>query len=322
MQIEQSLWVEKYRPKVFEDLVLPESYSVKIKKYIIKKEIPNLLFSGTPGSGKTTLARILTKHSVLSNPRDNLLEINGSAKETRGISFVDQVIEPFLKIPPAGQDKYRIIFIDEFDYLTDSAFHSLRGIIEKYQIKYGRFIVTCNYISKIPEALQSRFTPYIFKQLPFEFVSKYCENILNKENIKYNIDEIKFIIDNLYPDIRRIIDSLQQCSENGNLVINKKIVLTTERILVSSILEICMHIKNKTPQKINKIVGIIANLLNEHDLEYRGLYTTLFFHKEIPVPAKIVINKYSNGHSSCLVPSMHFLAMVFELIKNLMDYGK
>lgn len=321
MKIEQTLWVEKYRPRKLEDLVLPEYHRNKMKDYIESRIISNLLFSGPPGGGKSTLARIITStNGILNNPKDNVLIINGSAKETRNINFVDTVIEPFLKIPPAGKDRWRIVFIDEFDYFTDAAFNSLRGIIEKYQQKFGRFICTCNYLSKIPEPIQSRFTPYIFKQIPIDFVGHYCKKILNIENIKYDDNDLKFVIDSLYPDVRRIIDFLQDNSIKSQLNVDKNSILTTERLLISSMVEICNYIKGGETYKINKIVGIITNLLDEHDLEYRNVYTQLFFNKDISVAAKIVINKYANSHKDCLVASMHFMGLVLEFIQTLSKY--
>ncbi len=321
-EIQDSLWIEKYRPRKLEDLALPERYTEDFKRAIEKCSMPNLLFSGPAGGGKTTLALVLcSKNGVLFNKNDNLLMANGSSKKCRSINFVDQVIEPFLKIPPA-KDKYKVVFMDEADQLTDESFKAFRGIIEKYHKGYGRFIFTCNYISKIPDPVQSRFTPYVFQQIPKDFVFDYCKQILESENVKYDDKNITFVINNLYPNVRNIVNILQKCSLNGKLDVNEEAVITNEKKILSGVIEIISYLSKNEDSKIGGVVNYIIDILSAQDIEYRNIYTDLFFMKKIPAPAKIIINKYSNSHQNCLIPHMHFMGMIFEIIKALQSYRK
>lgn len=315
-----SVWVEKYRPNKIDDMVLPNQYQNDFRRIIERQELPNLLFSGPPGGGKTTLARMLcSKNGVLFNKEDNLLIANGSAKKTRGITFVDEVIEPFLKHPPA-RDKYKIVFIDEADQLTSDGFKSLRAIIEKYQVSFGRFIFTCNYVSKIPDPVQSRFIHYKFSQIPKEYILDYCKSILGKEEIKFNDKDVNLVINNFYPDVRKIVSTLQRNSWEGNLQIDEEAIITSEKKLTSFIIQIISLISKNQDSKIGGPVSSIVDMLSETEVEYRNVYEELFFNDKIPTQAKIVINKYSNQHQGALVPHMHFMGMIFEIINNLKDY--
>ena len=176
-------------------------------------------------------------------------------------------------------------------------------------------LFNCNYLSRIPGPVQSRFTQYKFQQIPKEFVLDYCRKILEAENIEYEIKDVQFAIDNLYPDVRQIISTIAKCSLQGSLNISEDAVKTKEKKLLGMLLQIIGFIEKGENAKIGRMVAGLIEELKEEDFEYRNLYETLFFKDKFPLQAKVVVNKYSNSHQNSLVPSMHFMSMVFEMIK-------
>jgi replication factor C small subunit len=305
------LWVDKWAPKTIDEIVLPELEKNQLRNFINKGEIPNLLFTGIQGSGKTTTANIIIDH-IIDN-KDDVLIINGSL--TTGIDMVRTKIDNFCGSYPLGNSKHKIVFIDEADYLSPNAQSSLRNLIEKYQSNV-RFIFTGNYLSKIIPALQSRCSGYIFKSLPKDDLLNFITKNLDNENVSYNIKDIQNIIDISYPDVRKIINTLQKLSIDNKIVVDDiNNIMDVEDKIVNIIKEIIIFLKiGNTNNMSNSINKLLTLLKDDYGLNYPSVYKRIFDDDDIPTPVKIICNDYSIKHSNALIPTMNFAAFVYKII--------
>lgn len=307
---ETYLWVEKYRPKKLEDMVLPDDYRKIFEKFIRDSEIPHLLLYGPPGSGKTAIARILIDNIITD--RNDCMVINGSADTS--VNIVRNDIEEFLKSSKFGNSKIKIVFIDEFDHMSTNAFAALRGISEAYH-KSGRFIFTCNYLYKIPGPLQSRCQSFEFRKSTKEFIKDYCKKILEAEGITYEDQSIDRIITVYYPDIRKVVNTIQpRCSE-GVLDIKNEDIESKEKLFRSFITELLDGIEHENNMLINKSIKSVLDFFKTSEIDYRQVYQEMFYDDNIPIWAKIIINQYSNSHLTSMIPSMHMMAMIYSIVK-------
>ncbi len=174
------IWIEKYRSRNFEDIIGQKTIVKRVKAMVDKKSIPHLLFTGPAGTGKTSLALVIAKQLYGSSWRENFLELNAS--DDRGIDVVRNTIKDFAKTKSIGDVSFKIIYLDECDSLTKEAQQALRRTMENYA-SATRFILSCNYSSKIIDPIQSRCTIFRFKGIAKEDVLEYIENIAKKENL-------------------------------------------------------------------------------------------------------------------------------------------
>ncbi|OYT43557.1 MAG: Replication factor C small subunit [Candidatus Aenigmarchaeota archaeon ex4484_56] len=201
------LWTEKYRPYNLEDMVGQENIVKRLKSFVEKGSIPNLLFTGPPGTGKTTAAICLANE--LFGNKHNFCEYNAS--DERGIDTIRVKIKDFARTKPIGNAKFKIILLDEADALTKDAQQALRRTMENYS-EICRFILDCNYSSKLIEPIQSRCVVFRFKPLTEEDLKKYIKKIETNENLKLTDDAIDMLFKESNGDLRRATNILQACA--------------------------------------------------------------------------------------------------------------
>ncbi|MFN3384539.1 MAG: replication factor C small subunit [Archaeoglobaceae archaeon] len=231
---EFEIWVEKYRPRTLDEIVGQEEIVRRLKGYVEKKNIPHLLFSGPPGTGKTATAIALTRDLFGDHWRENFIEMNAS--DERGIDVVRHKIKEFARTAPISAP-FKIIFLDEADALTADAQAALRRTMEMFS-KSCRFILSCNYLSRIIEPIQSRCAVFRFRAVPKDAMRKRLLEICEKEGVKITEDGIEALLYVSAGDFRKAINALQGASAIGELIDVEKIFQVTATAQPKEIAEI------------------------------------------------------------------------------------
>lgn len=212
------IWVDKYRPKTFDEIIGQKYFVKRIKAFIDSKNLPHLLFAGTPGTGKTTTALVVARELYGSNGiKGNFLELNAS--DDRGIDVIRNQIKEFAKLKSLADVPYKIICLDEADSLTKDAQQALRRTMERYSASC-RFILACNEISKLIDPIQSRCVIFKFKPLADEDLRELIKRIEKNESITVDNDAADYLVNISEGDLRRVVNTLQAAAS-----IDKKITV-------------------------------------------------------------------------------------------------
>ena len=303
-----TLWVEKYRPTKIEDCILPDEIKTMFQSIVDSGEIPNLLLTGSPGIGKTTVAK------ALCNQLDcDWLMINGS-DEGRMIDTLRTTVVNYASTVSLSGGK-KVIVIDEADYMNkDSVQPALRGVIEEFS-KNCRFIFTCNFKNRIIPALHSRCSVVDFRiskddkpALGMEMLAN-VKRILNKEGVEYEESVLVQLVLKYFPDFRRVINELQKYSLNG--IIDENILKQSSD---ENFNELFVALKGKDFSGMRKWVA--QNIDNDHVRLYRQIYDTLnnrFEKKSIP-QAVLTIANYSYMSAFVADQEVNMVACLTEIM--------
>ena len=254
---EHSLFVEKYRPSSLENYVGNEHLKTTISRYLEQNDIQNLIFYGQAGGGKTTLAKL-----IVGNLDCDYLYINAS--DERGIETIRDKVSGFASV--ASFKPLKVVILDEADFLTIQAQASLRNVIETFS-RTTRFIMTCNFVERIIDPLQSRCQ--VIKIVPPSKgeVAKHLTWILEKESISYTLDDIKIIVNQYYPDLRKCINTIQLNSKDSTLKLDNSILVSSNYID-----KVIDELKKSKPYFNNIRQTIADSNVEDFDELFKALY--------------------------------------------------
>ena len=296
------IWVEKYRPSSLDTYIGNEHLKSKVDIYLESGDIPHLLLYGKAGTGKTTLAKIL-----VNNIECDYLYINAS--DENSVDTVRNKVRQFAST--VGFKDLKIIILDECDYITPNAQAALRNLMETFS-KHCRFILTCNYVERIIDPIQSRCQSFQIIPPSKSEVAKHLHDILIEENVTDTMEDIKVLVDSGYPDIRRVINSAQRNVVNGNLKLDTSSIIQNDyKLKLLKILE--------TQNKKNAFKEIRQLLVDNKITDFADLFRLLYdevdnYGKGHVAECILIIARYEVSDSQVVDKEINAMAMLIELL--------
>lgn len=299
---EHSLWVERYRPTQLENYVGNEHLKAKVERYIKSNDVPHLLLYGRAGTGKTTLAKLIVK-----NIECDYLYINAS--DENSVDTVRNKVRQFAST--IGFKDMKIIVLDECDYITPNAQAALRNLMETFS-KHCRFILTCNFVERIIDPLQSRCQ--VFEIIPpsKKDVAVHLTKVMELEKTTYDNEDLKVLIDSSYPDVRKIINATQRSVVDNKVVMDKQSTIQNDYKL--KVLDILKTQDKKTA--FSNLRQLLAdNAIRDYSDCFRLMYDNVDEFAAGNMAAVILIlARYEQSDMQVVDKEINFMAMLIELL--------
>ena len=301
-EIKNSLWVEKYRPQSLDTYIGNEHLKSKVKLYLESGDLPHLLLYGRAGTGKTTLAKLL-----VNNIDCDYLYINAS--DENSVEVVREKVKNFAST--LGFAEMKVIILDECDYITPNAQAALRNLMETFS-KHCRFILTCNYVERIIDPIQSRCQSFQIIPPDRKQVAVHLNTILTKEGVTSDIEDIVTIVNGGFPDLRRVINAAQRQVVDNKLVIDEGMSIQNDyKVQVLEIL--------KTQDKKNSFKNIRQLLADSKVTDFSDLFRLLFdtvddWGRGHVAECILILAQYQQSDAVVVDKEINVMAMFIEII--------